>query len=101
MGGLMDPAVCWGLAIGSHQHHKQCFLPLSIGENIALCAESIHGLTLSRCLLRPVPLPAEEACKHVVGSHIRAISKPKKNILWGLEMVCKGASIGLQIDDGW
>ena len=97
----MDPAVCWGLAIGYHQHHKQCFLPLGIGENIALSAESIHGLTLSRCLRRPVPLPAEEACEHVVGGHIRTISKPKIILLWGLEMVCKGASIGLQIDDGW
>ena len=72
----MDHAVCWGLAIGS-QHHKQYFLPLSIGENIALCAESIHGLTLCWCLCRPVPLPAEEACEHEVGGHIRTISKPK------------------------
>ena len=51
-----------GLSIGSNQHHTQCFLPLSMGENIALCAESIHGLTLPQCLRRPVPLPAEEAC---------------------------------------
>ena len=82
MGGLMDPAVCWGLPIGSHQYHKQCFLPLSIGENIALCAESIHGLTLSRCLRRPVPLPAEEACRHVVGGHNHAIFEPKKHKLF-------------------
>ena len=63
--------------------------------NFALCAESIHGLTLCWCLRRPVPLPAEEACEHEVGGHIRTISKPKIIILWGLEMVCKGASIGL------
>ena len=91
MGGLMDPAVCWGLAIGSHQHHKQCFLPLSIGENIALCAESIHGLTyvdvsagLFHCLQ-----------KRHASMRLAVILR------WGLEMVCKGASNGLQIDDGW
>ena len=75
----MDPAVCRGLAIGSHQHHKQCFLPLRIWENIALCAESIHELTLSRCQRRLVPLPAEKACEHVVGGHLRAVSKTKKS----------------------
>ena len=76
--GLMDPAVCWGLATGSHQHHKQCLLSLSIRENIPLCAEPIPGLTSPQCLRRPVPLPAEEAYRHVVGGHIRAISKRKK-----------------------
>ena len=80
MGGLMDPAVCWGLAIGSHQHHRQYFLLLSIGENIALCAESIHGLTLPQCVRRPVPLTAEEAYGHVVGGHIHYILKLKKNL---------------------
>lgn len=32
----MDPAVCWGLATGSHQHHKQCLLSLSIGGKYPL-----------------------------------------------------------------
>ena len=78
----MDPAVCWGLATGPPQPHKQCLLSLSIGENIPLCAESIHGLP--QCLRMPVPLPAEEACGHVVGGHIRTISKreKKKSSIW-------------------
>jgi hypothetical protein len=50
---------------------------------------------------RPVPLPAEKACGHVVGGHIHAIFKPKKNILMDLEMASKGASIRLQIVYGW
>ena len=95
----MDPAVCWGLATGSHL--KQCLLPLSSGENIPLCAGSIHGFTSHQCLRRPVPLPAEEACGHVVGGHIHAISKPKIIFVLGLEMASKGASIPLQIDCGW
>ena len=55
------------------------FFRLSIGENIALCAESIYGLTLPHCLHRPVPSPAEEACGHVVGGHVYAPS-PRRNI---------------------
>ena len=42
------------------------------------CAGSIHGLTVPRYLHRPVPSPAEEACQHVVGGYMRAISKPIK-----------------------
>ena len=45
---------------------------------LALCAESIRGLTLPQLLRRPVPLPAEEACGHVVGGHIHYILNPKK-----------------------
>ncbi len=74
----MDPAVCWGLATGPHRHRKQCLLPLGTGENILLHVETIHGLLSPECRRRPVPLPAEEACGHVVGGHIHAISKPKK-----------------------
>ena len=47
---------------------------------LTLCAESIHGLTLLHCLSRPVPLPADEACRHVVGGHIHYILKLKKNL---------------------
>ncbi len=97
VGGITDPAVCLGLATGSHQRHKRYFLLLSNGENNALCAESIHGLTLPQCLRMPLPLPVEEACGHVVGGHIRAISKRKRI----LEMASKGASIQLQIDHCW
>jgi hypothetical protein len=49
---------------------------------LALCAKSIHGLTLPQCLRRPVPLPAEEACRHVVGGHNHAIFEPKKHKLF-------------------
>ena len=97
----MDPAVCWGPATGSHPHRKKCLLPLSTGENIPMCGESINGLTSHQCLCRTVPLPVEEACGHVVGGHIRAISKPKIVLLYGLEMASKGARTPLQIDCGW
>ncbi len=80
MGVNTDLAVCLGLATGSPQRHKRYFLLLSNRENNALCAEFIHGLTLPQCLRMPLPLPAEEACGHEVGGHIRAISKRKKMI---------------------
>ncbi len=78
VGVITDPAVCLGLATGSHQSHKWYFLLLGNGENNALCAESIHGLTFPQCLRMPLPLPVEETCGHVVGGHIRAISKREK-----------------------
>lgn len=67
MGGITDPAVCLGLATGSHQRHKQYFLLLSNWENNALCAESIHGLMLPQCLRMPLPLPVEEVCGWLIG----------------------------------
>jgi hypothetical protein len=42
-------------------------------------------------------LSAKEACRHIVGSHIHYILKPKKNLLEGLET----ASIQPQIVYGW
>jgi hypothetical protein len=66
------------LYVNTEKHGNCAWVGLWI---LALCAESIHGLTLPQCLRRPVPLPAEEACGHVVGGHIHYILKPKKNLL--------------------
>ncbi len=93
----MDPAVCWGLATGPHRHRKQCLLPLGTGK-ISSC---MSKPSMDCCHLNVAaglfPLPAEEACGHVVGGHIHAISKPKKNSSIGFKMVSKGASIPLQL----
>lgn len=62
-----------------------------------MCAESIPGLTLPKCLRRPVPLPVEEAGWRSYTRHLQAEKFP----LQDLEMASKGASTQLQIDHGW
>lgn len=50
---LLDPAVWWGLARGSHQHHKHMSSLAEYWGKSSLGAESTPGLTSTQFLCRP------------------------------------------------